>query len=115
MAARVPDVPQEHSIIEAVRRLEKAGYDAQMAVKSNALVFCYSCNQASDAREVHMTETFRSEGSSDPNEMAVIAGIQCPKCNAKGTLVVPYGPTANADDAAAFRRLIDDRSVQAHG
>jgi hypothetical protein len=102
---------REQNLMEGLRQYESEGFTGQMAVAAGARVQCYSCQRLVDPREVRMIHNFRTEGSSDPGDEATIAAVECPACFARGTLVIPYGPTASADDAAVFRRLIDGRGV----
>ena len=45
------------------------------------------------------------EGASDPADMLAVAAVICPVCNTSGTLVLGYGPEADADDADVLASL----------
>jgi hypothetical protein len=45
------------------------------------------------------------EGASDPDDELAIAAIRCPQCQASGTLVLNYGPSASAADQLVYQEL----------
>ena len=47
----------------------------------------------------------RLEGASDPDDMLVLAAVVCPQCSTRGFLVLNYGPSASAEDAAILGQL----------
>jgi hypothetical protein len=49
----------------------------------------------------------RVEGASDPDDMAAVVAVTCPRCSARATLVVKYGPEASAADADVLLALPD--------
>jgi len=57
----------------------------------------------------------RLEGASDPDDMIVVAAVSCPKCGAKGTLVLKYGPEATPEESEVLRSLEDGRSANTGG
>jgi len=83
------------------------GYTAQMAARPGGHVLCLACHMESDAQEVHLDALERTEGASDPADMLAVAAVICPLCQSHGTLVLGYGPEADADDAEVLARLGD--------
>ena len=51
----------------------------------------------------------RLEGASDPAEMMAVVAITCPRCEARGVLVLGYGPAAAVEDSDVLRALDDQR------
>lgn len=47
----------------------------------------------------------RTEGASDPADMALVVALECPTCGAKGVLALKYGPGAAAEEAELLRQL----------
>ena len=77
----------------------------EFASRPDGFVMCFSCHQLSPAREVHVHEMRRTEGASDPADTLAVVGMTCPRCDARGTLVVNYGPEITLDDAVVLRAL----------
>lgn len=50
---------------------------------------------------------YRVEGASDPDDMAAVVAVTCPRCSAKGALVLKYGPEASGADADVLLALPD--------
>lgn len=102
------------TLAQAVAHLERAGYKAQLGARPGAEVMCFACRATSPAREVELREMHRLEGPSDPAAEVVAAGVVCPRCGAKGTLVLTFGPAGSPEDAEVLRRLEDARPRPAH-
>jgi hypothetical protein len=101
-----PGVPSDNTTLTAVLgEYETAGYTGQFVVNSGAAVACVSCSEESDPAEFAAAGLRRLEGASDPDDMLSVVAVSCPRCGAKGTLVLGYGPNASADDAAVSKRL----------
>jgi len=94
---------------EAVRELEAAGYQGQMAARPGARVMCFTCRRESEAQAVEVTALRRLEGPSDPADMLVVAALTCPQCGTRGTVVLSYGPEADEDDADVLASLTPPR------
>ncbi|HUF31869.1 MAG TPA: hypothetical protein VMN58_01520 [Acidimicrobiales bacterium] len=79
--------------------LRADGYTGDMTALEGGDVRCGSCGATSPAGSFHVGELRRTEGASDPADMAAVVGLTCPRCDAKGALVTMFGP--EADIAAA--------------
>lgn len=95
------------TLVEIIRRLEDEGYTAQMAAEEGGVIRCFTCHQDSPAEEVHLEVLRRAEGASDPADMVAVAALACPRCGARGTVALKYGPEASAEEAEVLR-LLDD-------
>jgi hypothetical protein len=42
---------------------------------------------------------------SDPDDEAAVFGLECTQCGTRGVLVVPFGPSASAEEANVVTRL----------
>ena len=93
------------TVTEILREYEAEGYAGQFASRPDGFVMCFSCRQLSPAREVHVHELRRTEGASDPADMLAVVAMTCPRCGARGTLLVNYGPEITLDDAVVLRAL----------
>jgi hypothetical protein len=96
---------------EAVATYEADGFTAQLAAQEGGQVICYACHETSPARDVELTALLRTEGASDPDDMTAVAAVTCPRCGAKGTLVLHYGATAPTEDDEVLRALEDHREA----
>ena len=90
---------------EIIATLETAGFTAQMAARPGGMIICLACRQESPAGEFELQVMRRTEGASDPDDMLAIAGLVCPRCGAKGTVVLGYGPEADADESEVVAHL----------
>jgi anti-sigma regulatory factor (Ser/Thr protein kinase) len=100
----------EHwTITESLAELEREGYNAQFGAREAGQVLCFTCRRESHATEVALRHLFRTEGASDPDDMTAVAALSCPRCGARGTIVLTYGPEAPSDDAEVLRLLHDAR------
>lgn len=95
------------TLVEVIRRLEAEGYTAQMAAGEGGVIRCFACHQDSPAEAVHLHVLRRTEGASDPDDMVAVAALTCPRCGARGTVALKFGPEATPEEHEALRRLDD--------
>ncbi|HYX45021.1 MAG TPA: hypothetical protein VE760_08270 [Acidimicrobiales bacterium] len=95
------------TLLEVIRRLEADGYTGQMAAEEGGLIRCYTCRQDSSACDVHLEVLRRTEGASDPADMVAVAALTCPRCGARGTVALKYGPEASPEEDEVLG-LLDD-------
>lgn len=91
--------PDGVTLIETIRTMEDDGYTAQLVPAAAGSVRCLGCGAVCPAAEVHADRLCRTEGASDPDDMVAVAGVRCPRCGARGTLALKYGPGASPDEA----------------
>lgn len=107
MRRRAPFARGASSVFEVLRDLEAEGYTEDMTARAGGHVRCGACGDESAAGEFRTGELRRVEGASDPGDMSAVLGITCPRCRARGVLVVMYGPEAGADDSDVLAALPD--------
>ncbi|HEV2758952.1 MAG TPA: hypothetical protein VGV86_05220 [Acidimicrobiales bacterium] len=90
---------------EILATLEAAGFTAQMAARPAGQIICLTCRQESAAADFDLQAMRRTEGASDPDDMLAVVGLACPRCGARGTAVLGYGPDSDPDDAEVVLRL----------
>jgi hypothetical protein len=101
-----PGVAQGPStLVQLVDGLRAAGYDGEFSPLEGGLVRCTSCREERPAAEFEVGELRRTEGASDPDDMAAAMGLTCPACGNRGVLVTMYGPEASEADADVLREL----------
>jgi hypothetical protein len=101
-----PPLPADGSTVgEIVAALEAEGFTAQLAARPGGRIMCFACHEESPATEARLDALGRTEGASDPADMLAVAGLACPRCHARGTMVLGYGPEADPDDAEVLAHL----------
>lgn len=98
------DVPSGLTVVEAIEQLRSEGHRDDFSIVDGA-VRCSRCGQAHPAEDLVVTAVLRVEGASDPPDEAIVAGLACALCRAKGVLVAGYGPTEDPREAAVLRHL----------
>lgn len=97
------------SLTAILTQFEQDGFRGQFAVRDDAGVECLACHHRQAAADVPMTALRRTEGASDPADMAAVVALTCPSCRTKGTLALKYGPEAGADESDVLLALEDQR------
>ena len=86
-------------------QFESDGYVGQFAARDGGVVHCFKCGQESAASGVEPETIRRLEGASDPSDMLAVVPITCPRCAARGTLVLSYGPESSIADSELLAQL----------
>lgn len=87
----------------------EGGFVGQFSVVEGARLECHSCGQQVEASAVEMSSLRRLEGASDPADMVAIVALTCPKCRARGTVVLGFGPAGSPEDGDVLGVLRDHR------
>lgn len=95
------------TVTEAVQLLTANGYRSDFVV-DDAVVHCHSCSEKHLVPRLVIRDTFRFEGISDPGDEAIVLGVECPSCHAKGIVVSAYGPDADPRLVALLDHLTED-------
>jgi hypothetical protein len=95
------------TVLQAVDKLESNGFGAQFVLRDGALR-CSVCGQGHHVQRASVLRVYRFEGPSDPDEEAVVYGLECPNCGAHGTLVSAFGPGADPE-LADHLVMLDER------
>jgi hypothetical protein len=105
-----PDYASDFTtLVELLKIYEDEGYTGNFGAREEASVICFACHHLTPAREVSLEAMRRTEGASDPADMAVVAAITCPHCGQRGTLVMHYGAEATPEEDEVLRDLEDRR------
>ena len=100
------DPARDPSSMSAIlEQFREDGFTEDFFAEEGGNVRCGSCDDVVPAGELEVEELRRMEGASDPADMAVVLAATCPKCGAKGTMVVMFGPEAGAADADVLAAL----------
>ncbi|MEA3190787.1 MAG: hypothetical protein QOD77_1369 [Thermoplasmata archaeon] len=90
-------------------RYESRGFRGQFSARPGAQVRCLGCMRDLLPSAVGVQAIHRLEGSSDPDDMAAVAALECPACHQKGTIVLTYGPSGSPNDGSILKDLHDER------
>lgn len=93
------------SLTELIAQMEAEGFTAQMIPAQDGRVTCRSCDTTEPAEQYEIHRQGRTEGASDPDDMALVVALECPHCSAQGTLTLKYGPGATPEEAEVARHL----------
>jgi hypothetical protein len=105
-----PAAQDAQTLTAALHALEHAGYTGQFKVLEFARVQCLTCRDEFDGRDAAIESLRRLEGVSDPADMLAVVALTCPGCEAKGSLVLGYGPDASLEESQLLVALQDVRS-----
>ena len=87
------------TVTDAIRLLQEEGYTEDFNLVGGAMG-CGACDVSSGPAVGIIERQYRFEGPSNPDDEAVVFGVNCPACGAKGVLVSAYGPGADPEDLA---------------
>jgi hypothetical protein len=100
------------TLLDVLAEYADQGWPGQFAARDEGLIECQTCHHRMAADDAQVLALRRLEGASDPDDMLAVAAIECPNCHHRGSLVLQFGPTATADDAAVLERLGGARGDQ---
>ncbi len=99
------------TVTEAVAILEAEGYTSPFLQSGGDLV-CMSCGAPQELELAVVDQFFRFEGPSDPGDEAIVLGVRCGQCGARGTLVSAFGPDADPDAFEHLARISAEAAAQ---
>lgn len=103
------DPSDNTTMTEVIASYEDNGFDSQFSVLSEARLKCNACGSEVAASQFTMHSLRRLEGASDPDDMAAVVATTCPICDAKGIVVLGYGPMAAGEDSDVSIAMQDGR------
>ncbi|MFN8035383.1 MAG: hypothetical protein U0V73_05570 [Acidimicrobiia bacterium] len=93
------------TVVEEIAALRDRGFVVDCGVTPDGQLRCGSCGHAVHPSRAVVESTARFEGASNPDDEAIVFGIRCTECGARGVLVAAYGPTASEGEAAVITGL----------
>jgi hypothetical protein len=97
------------TVTEEIERLRGHGYAADLGVTRDGQLRCSTCGATHRAHDAVIESVARFEGPSNPDDQAIVFGLLCGACGARGVLVAAYGPTATAEEATVVTALSSSR------
>ena len=102
----IPGVPSDNTtLLEVLKELADRGFEASMWVAADGKLRCEGCEAEIEPSALVVHEYRRMEGASDPDDMLVVAAVECPKCGTKASIVMHYGPESSPEDMDVLRHL----------
>src|SRR6201989_1240266 len=98
MTEHVPP-SDETTLTDVLEGYAQGGFTSSFVVTDEATLECIECGTMSEPESVSMSSLRRLEAASDPDDMVAVVALTCPACNAKGTVVLGYGPMATPQDS----------------
>lgn len=98
----IADAPD--TVVEALACLRELGYTTEEDVRGKVLR-CGSCHTEAEMAHLVADHVYRFEGMSNPSDEAIVVGVTCPACRAKGVLVSAYGPMADPEELAGVQMI----------
>lgn len=86
------------NLLEAVNGLRSRGYNYDFNYQ-NACLFCSKISEKFEAKDLKITEYYRFEGMSDPDDSSVIYAIES-NTGHKGIMIDAYGAYSDEHKAA---------------
>jgi hypothetical protein len=107
----VQSVPNDNTTMaDVLRGYAEAGFTGEFSCTANGIL-CHSCESELPAREFATLSVRRLEGASDPADMNVVVATECPRCGARGVLVLGYGPAADPQHSDVLAAMQDRRET----
>jgi hypothetical protein len=93
------------TVTDAVSILRVEGYADEQLHVSGASVDCVACGASHAIDAVLVERVYRFEGPSDPADEAIVLGVRCGTCGARGIIVSAFGPDADPEVLGAVSML----------
>lgn len=98
----IADAPD--TVVEALAHLRELGYTTEEDLRGKVLR-CGNCHTEAEMAHLMADHVYRFEGMSNPSDEAIVVGVTCPACRAKGVLVSAYGPMADPEELAGVQMI----------
>ena len=92
------------TMLEATHRLRAAGYQFDLSAEVGGRLRCGACGELVDARETVVEETVRFEGTSNPDDQAILSAVLTP-CGHRGLFSAAYGLYVSRDAVDVLQAL----------
>jgi hypothetical protein len=93
------------TVVEEIGELRSRGYTSDFSVTPAGQLRCSSISHTVVPSDAVIESTARFEGTSNPDDQAIVLGLHCAAEGVRGVLVAAYGPTASAQEAAVLTGL----------
>jgi hypothetical protein len=109
----MPEAPRPSNYVQGeaqtlagvLEELEQQGFTGQFAAQPGGRIRCIECGREFVPDQTAVETVRRLEGASDLDDMLAVLPVTCPKCRARGTLVLGFGPEAPIEDSEILAAL----------
>lgn len=108
--AETTDPAETATLTDVLAAYAGGGFTTSFASAQGSRVECHECGRQFPAADASMSSLRRMEGASDPADMLAVVALTCPLCDARGTLVLGFGPAAAPEDGDVLGVLRDHRA-----
>ena len=100
-------MPQRlETVTDALTRLRVDGYTSDFFANEHGELACRGCDRTMNPADVHVDQTIRFEGDTNPDDQDIVFAIECSGgCGCKGVYSAAYGPTTPPEDVAVLHQL----------
>ncbi|HEY2333205.1 MAG TPA: hypothetical protein VGH94_14905 [Acidimicrobiales bacterium] len=84
------------TVTEALALLAADGYGVDFNLVGRTMT-CPVCHAVRDLERAAIERQYRFEGDSDPGDEAIVLGLRCADCGARGVFVSAFGPDADPE------------------
>ncbi len=92
------------TMTEAISRLRRDGFALDFTATDDGRLRCGACGANHEPSAMVIDEIVRYEGSSNPDDEAILLAMHC-ACQQAGLYLAAFGPNATAADAAVLQLL----------
>lgn len=92
------------TVTDALQLLADEGYTDDFNLLGQSAE-CPTCRSTHPLEHSIIERQYRFEGPTDPGDEAIVLGLSCPSCHAKGVFVSAYGPDADPELFEVLSRL----------
>lgn len=92
------------TVTDALTRLRAEGFGNDFYATEEGELACSGCLQTMDPGVMHVHETVRFEGDSNPDDQDIVVAIVC-SSGCKGVYSAAYGPFSPPNDTAVLQKL----------
>jgi len=95
------------TLVELTAMLADDGFGGTATAVEGGRVRCDACGHTEPADTLDVHSLYRTEGASDPADMAAVVAFSCGNCGSGNGLVLAYGPNASGEEADVLAALPD--------
>ena len=99
------NTPVPDTVTEAIAILRAEGYTDDTLTVTGSTLECGVCGVSHPIEDAQVERVYRFEGPSDPADEAIVLGVRCGKCGARGIIVSAFGPDADPEVLGAVSML----------
>ncbi len=99
------DPSEVTTLTELLAAYATGGFPSWFSASPDVHMVCHECGDRFAAADAAMSSLRRLEGASDPADMLAVVALTCPRCAAKGTAVLGFGPAGAAEDGDVLGAL----------